>query len=183
MELGNSWKTTAWKKDCREADCNWTTVTYLSLQKKKKPNLDKTAYLVICLVLFACKTSMEKQIMHCSVLTVPWDFIWPLMAGLATESKAMALTGLKEIKQAKKGRNGHWKPQGEKKKKGLKDRKYSGKRSKVVLLYLQSQHLRFEVFAFTKGTYYFFLLFVLNKKGNHYPTKTRLQRFHYYGKE
>lgn len=38
------------------------------------------------------------------------------MAGLATESKAMALTGLKEIKQAKKGRNGHWKPQGEKKK-------------------------------------------------------------------
>lgn len=118
MELGNSWKTTAWKKDCREADCNWTTVTYLSLQKKKKkPNLDKTAYLVICLVLFACKTSMEKQIMHCSVLTVPWDFIWPLMAGLATESKAMALTGLKEIKQAKKGRNGHWKPQGEKKKK------------------------------------------------------------------
>lgn len=72
---------------------------------------------------------------------------------------------------------------GKKKKKGLKDRKYSGKRSKVVLLYLQSQHLRFEVFAFTKGTYYFFLLFVLNKKGNHYPTKTRLQRFHYYGKE
>lgn len=44
------------------------------------------------------------------------------MAGLATESKAMALTGLKEIKQAKKGRNGHWKPQGEKKKKKRTER-------------------------------------------------------------
>lgn len=52
------------------------------------------------------------------------------MAGLATESKAMTLTGLKEIKQAKKGRNGHWKPQGKKKKRTEKTGNIQGRDQK-----------------------------------------------------
>lgn len=42
----------------------------------------------------------------------------------------MALTGLKEIKQAKKGRNGHWKPQGKKKKRTEKTGNIQGRDQK-----------------------------------------------------